>query len=85
MALDSLVESLTTHRLKPIWQHGYVGPFAGIYAVVLLAWKILEMDEYYELGLIALVVVGLFQVRENRKISRQTSLMCVPLQACINQ
>lgn len=63
MALDSLVESVTTYRLRPTWQHLYAGPFAVLYLVVFGIWTSWGFDEHYELGCIGFAAVGLLQVK----------------------
>lgn len=62
MALDSLVESVTTYRLRPTWQHLYAGPFAVLYLAVFGIWTSWGFDEHYELGCIGFAAVGLLQV-----------------------
>ncbi|GMS94452.1 hypothetical protein PENTCL1PPCAC_16627, partial [Pristionchus entomophagus] len=61
MALDSLVESVTTYRLRPTWQHLYASPFIFFYLAVFATWTSWGFDEHYELGCIGMAAVGLLQ------------------------
>ena len=63
MALDSLVDSVTTYRMKPIWYHLYILPFFFIYAGVFYVWTcVYDFEEHYELGCIAVAIVAVLQV-----------------------
>ncbi|KAJ1362974.1 hypothetical protein KIN20_022715 [Parelaphostrongylus tenuis] len=62
MAIDALVESITTYRSLPLWAHVYAAPFGIIYACWFYIWiSIYGFDEYYELGLIGGAIIGLIQ------------------------
>lgn len=63
MAIDSLVESITTYIKKPLITHVYVGPFALIYITWLFYWVFtLGVNEWWEIGCIITVVIILCHV-----------------------
>ncbi|TMS40027.1 hypothetical protein L596_006463 [Steinernema carpocapsae] len=62
MAIDSLVESVVTYQLRPIWAHAYSGPFFILYAIWLYFWSSMGMDDNWELGCIIMAGIGVFQV-----------------------
>ncbi|VDK73197.1 unnamed protein product, partial [Cylicostephanus goldi] len=62
MAVDALVESITTYCSRPIWAHLYATPFAVLYASWFYIWSsAYGYEEYYELGLIGAAIIGLLQ------------------------
>uniref|UniRef100_A0A1I7WN14 EbsA protein n=1 Tax=Heterorhabditis bacteriophora TaxID=37862 RepID=A0A1I7WN14_HETBA len=62
MPLDSLVDTVTTYRQRPLWAHVYAGPFLVIYTIWFYVWySIYGFDDYYELGCIGMGVIGILQ------------------------
>ncbi|CAD6194217.1 unnamed protein product [Caenorhabditis auriculariae] len=62
MGIDSLVESVTPYRLKPIWAHTYVAPFFVLCAAWAYVWlENYGYEEYYELGMIGFAIIGVLQ------------------------
>ncbi|VDO60869.1 unnamed protein product [Haemonchus placei] len=62
MAVDALVESVTTYRSRPLWAHLYAAPFGVLYASWFYVWlSFYGADEYYELGFIGAAIICLIQ------------------------
>ncbi|XGW25715.1 hypothetical protein V3C99_006823 [Haemonchus contortus] len=62
MAVDALVESVTTYRSRPLWAHLYAAPFGVLYASWFYVWlSVYGADEYYELGFIGAAIICLIQ------------------------
>ncbi|EYC39599.1 hypothetical protein Y032_0649g1113, partial [Ancylostoma ceylanicum] len=62
MAVDTLVESVTTYCRRPLWAHLYASPFAVLYASWFYVWlSVYGVEEYYELGFIGAAIIGLIQ------------------------
>uniref|UniRef100_A0A158P6R6 Cation-transporting ATPase n=1 Tax=Angiostrongylus cantonensis TaxID=6313 RepID=A0A158P6R6_ANGCA len=62
MAVDALVESITTYRCLPLWAHLYAAPYGVIYACWFYIWiSVYDFNEYYELGLIGVAIIGMVQ------------------------
>jgi len=61
--IDHNIQSISLHKNVPILWHFYVFPFVLIYATWLYLWTIVYgIDEYWELGLIALAVIGIIHI-----------------------
>ncbi|XP_076436268.1 endoplasmic reticulum transmembrane helix translocase-like [Babylonia areolata] len=61
--LNEEIQRLSYHNIRPVVLHGYVLPFIFIYAGWFYTWTMVYgMDDYFEAGLIAFAIVGLFQI-----------------------
>ncbi|CAJ0932793.1 unnamed protein product, partial [Mesorhabditis belari] len=62
MSVDVLVDSIHLYRLKPIWAHGYVGPFFLLYALWIGVFiQYFGFEEYNELFYIGIGVTAVLQ------------------------
>lgn len=59
--IDDLVEYVTLHKTYPIALSGVVWPFVLLYFLCLF-FIYQSDDEYYEIGLISLAVIGCFHI-----------------------
>lgn len=62
MAIDSLVDSISTYKQRPIYFHAYVGPFIVLYFAWFYIWLISGINDYWELGCIVMAGIGIIQV-----------------------
>jgi hypothetical protein len=63
MVVDSLVESISVYRRRPIVSFVYVGPFAALYALWFYYWiAVVGLDEIWELGCIVTAGIVILQV-----------------------
>ncbi|KAI6176078.1 hypothetical protein M3Y97_00759800 [Aphelenchoides bicaudatus] len=63
MAIDSIVDSITTYKRRSPVGFLYGGPFAVLYAIWFYYWTAhFGIDEYWELGCIVTAAIGLIQV-----------------------
>lgn len=63
MAVDDLVESITLFQLRPIYLHGYLGPFLLLYGAFVYLWAgVYGFTEHFEGGCIGLAIIGLLQI-----------------------
>lgn len=61
--IDELVQSVTLYNSSPLLFHGYVGPFVILYCIWLYVWAFnYGVSEYFEAGMIAVAVIGIFQI-----------------------
>ncbi|KAJ8300410.1 hypothetical protein KUTeg_021929 [Tegillarca granosa] len=69
-ALNDDIQSVTFYNIRPLFFHGYIGPFAVLYSIWLYCWvAVYGLENYFEAGLIALAILGLLQIL--------TSLFCL--------
>lgn len=62
MAVDSLVDSVSTYRRRPVTTFGYVAPFVVLYASWFYYWSaVLGIDDTWELGCIVTAGIGILQ------------------------
>uniref|UniRef100_A0AC34QHR8 SWIM-type domain-containing protein n=1 Tax=Panagrolaimus sp. JU765 TaxID=591449 RepID=A0AC34QHR8_9BILA len=63
MALDSLVEAVTTYNTKSPFKYLYAGPYLSVYALWLYLWLgIYGRDEHWDIGIAGIVIIALIQV-----------------------
>ncbi|XP_071154994.1 endoplasmic reticulum transmembrane helix translocase-like [Mytilus edulis] len=62
-AINDEIQSISCHNIRPLFLHGYIGPFVILYAIWLYSWIfIYGLESYFEAGLIVLAIIGLLQI-----------------------
>ncbi|GFS72069.1 manganese-transporting ATPase 13A1 [Nephila pilipes] len=62
-SVDELVNSVTLYRSRRLIFHGYIGPFIIFYLIWFYIWAFrYGASEYFEAGMIAIAIIGIFQV-----------------------
>lgn len=63
MALDELIDSVTVYKTLPLYFHGEVFPFLGLYCLtVYLGLYVYDYEEYGEIFMLVVGVLALLQV-----------------------
>ena len=62
-ALNEEIQSVSYYNIRHLAFHGYIGPFAVLYILWFYLLKfVYGVEEYFEIFLIALAVIGLLQI-----------------------
>lgn len=62
-SVNEEIQSITCYNIRPLFFHGYIGPFVILYSAWFYFWVfVYGLEHYFEAGLIALAIIGLFQI-----------------------